>query len=79
MFDEPIRLGPTPDRLRRTFIWCTDDPEGLAGVADLMQPFAERARRDPLWRFHQLHSPPDAFISMPQAVADLFDEAARSN
>jgi pimeloyl-ACP methyl ester carboxylesterase len=79
MFDEPIRLGPTPTGLRRTFIWCTDDPEGLAGVADLMRPFAERARRDPGWRFHQLTSPPDAFIYMPQAVADLFDEAARSN
>src|SRR5688572_25201070 len=25
MFDEPIRLGPTPERLRRTFIWCTED------------------------------------------------------
>ncbi len=79
MFTEPIRLGPTPARLRRTFIWCTDDPEGLAGVADLMRPFAERAQRDPNWRFHQLTSPPDAFIHMPQAVADLFDEAARSS
>ncbi len=79
MFDEPIRLGPTPAGLRRTFIWCTDDPEGLAGVADLMRPFAERARREPGWQFHQLTSPPDAFIYQPQSVADLFDEAARSN
>jgi pimeloyl-ACP methyl ester carboxylesterase len=78
MFDEPIHLGPTPDRLRRTFIWCTEDPGGLAGVADLMRPFAERAQSDPGWRFHRLKSPPDAFIHMPAAVADLFDEAARS-
>jgi hypothetical protein len=76
MFDEPIQLGRRPDSLRRTFIWCNEDPEGLAGVADLMRPFAERAQRDPNWRFHQLKSPPDAFIHMPQAVADLFDEAA---
>ena len=78
MFAEPIRLGPIPDGLPRTFIWCTEDPAELAGVADLMRPFAERARRDPRWRFHQLTSPPDAFIHVPQTVADLFDEAARS-
>jgi pimeloyl-ACP methyl ester carboxylesterase len=76
-FTEPIRLGPAP-ALPRTYIWCTEDPAGLAGVADLMQPFAEQARRDPRWRFRQLTSPPDAFIHGPQAVADLFDAAARS-
>jgi hypothetical protein len=78
MFEELIRLGPPSESLLRTFIWCTKDPEGLAGVADVMQPFAEQARRDPTWRFYQLNSPPDAFIHMPQAVADLFDEVARS-
>lgn len=78
MFAESLRLGPPPD-LPRTFVWCTEDPAGLAGVADLMRPFAERARHDPSWRFHQLTSPPDAFIFAPQAVADLFDEAAQSS
>jgi pimeloyl-ACP methyl ester carboxylesterase len=76
MFTEPLRLGPPPD-LPRTFIWCTEDPVGLTGVADLMRPFAERARRDPSWQFHQLTSPPDAFIFAPRAVGDLFEEAAR--
>lgn len=76
MFTEPIRLGPAPE-LPRSFVWCTEDPAGLAGVADLMRPFAERARRDPRWRFRQLATPPDAFLHAPQAVADLFDEAAR--
>ena len=79
MFDQPIRLGPAPQTLPRTFIWCTEDPAGLAGVADLMRPFAERARRDRSWRFHQLTSPPDAFIYVPQAVAHLFDIAAGTN
>jgi hypothetical protein len=78
MFADPIRLGPPPD-VSRTYIWCTEDPAGLAGVADLMQPFAERAQRDPRWRFYELTSPPDAFIHVPQAVADLFDEVARTN
>jgi hypothetical protein len=76
-FTEPIRLGPPPD-LPRTYIWCTEDLAGLAGVADLMQPFAARAQRGSRWQFHQLASPPDAFIHMPQAVADLFDEVARA-
>lgn len=76
-FTDPIRLGPAPARLPRTYIWCTEDQEGLAGVAEIMRPFAERARRDPSWRFHQLTAIPDAFIHAPQTVADLFDEAAR--
>jgi pimeloyl-ACP methyl ester carboxylesterase len=77
MFTDPVPLGPAP-ALPRTYIWCTEDPAGLAGVADLMQPFAARAQRDPHWRFHQLTSPPDAFIHMPQAVVDLFDTIART-
>jgi pimeloyl-ACP methyl ester carboxylesterase len=78
MFTDPVQLGPAPD-LPRSYIWCTEDPAGLAGVADLMQPFAAGAQRDSRWRFHQLTSPPDAFIHMPQAVAELFDAVARSN
>jgi pimeloyl-ACP methyl ester carboxylesterase len=78
-FTEPIRLGPAPGGLRRTYIWCTEDQEGLSGVADLMRPFAERAQRDPRWRFHVLNAIPDAYIQMPERVADLFDEAARSS
>jgi hypothetical protein len=77
MFTDPVHLGPAPD-LPRTYIWCTEDQAGLAGVADLMQPFAAQAQRDPRWRFHQLTSPPDAFIYMPQAVAELFDAVART-
>jgi pimeloyl-ACP methyl ester carboxylesterase len=73
MFAEPIRLGPTPHRLPRTYIWCTEEEEGLAGIPAIMRPFAERARHDPSWRFHQLNAIADAFIHMPQAVADLFD------
>lgn len=78
-FTKPIWLGPIPDRLPRAYIWCTEDQEGLRGVAELMRPFAERARRDPSWRFHQLTAIPDAFIHAPHVVADLFDEEARSN
>ena len=78
-FTEPIRLGPAPDGLQRTYIWCTEDQEGLSGVADLMRPFAERAQRDPRWRFHVLNAIPDAYIQMPETIADLFDQAARSS
>jgi pimeloyl-ACP methyl ester carboxylesterase len=77
MFTDPAHLRPAP-ALPRTYIWCTEDPAGLAGVADLMQPFAARAQHDPRWHFHQLTSPPDAFVHAPQAVAELFDEVART-
>jgi pimeloyl-ACP methyl ester carboxylesterase len=76
-FTEPIHLGSMPESLRRTYIWCTQDQAGLSGVPDLMRPFAERARHDRRWRFHVLNAIPDAYITMPQAVADLFDEATR--
>ena len=78
-FTEPIRLGPAPDDLQRTYIWCTGDQEGLSGVADLMRPFAERARRDPRWHFHVLNAIPDAYVQVPETIADLFDEAPRSS
>jgi pimeloyl-ACP methyl ester carboxylesterase len=77
-FTEPIRLGPPPAGIRRTFTWCTEDPEGLSGVADVMRPFAERARQGPHWHFHVLNAIPDAYIQMPETVAHLLDEAARS-
>lgn len=77
MFTDPLQFGPPPN-VPRTFIWCTEDPAGLAGVADLMQLFADRARDDPTWRFRQLTAPPDAVIHMPGEVADLLEEAARA-
>ena len=78
MFADPIRLGSPPDRLPRTYVWCLEDQAGVSGIPEIMRPFAERARRDPGWRFHQLTEIADAFIHAPQAVADLFDEVARS-
>lgn len=50
----------------------------VTGVADLMRPFAERARSDPRWRLHVLEAIPDAHIVMPEKVAEPFDAAARS-
>ncbi|HSH79243.1 MAG TPA: alpha/beta fold hydrolase [Herpetosiphonaceae bacterium] len=78
-FTDKIRLGAPPVGVQRTYIWCTEDQEGLAGVAEIMRPFAECARHDPSWRFHQLTAIPDAYIHAPETVADLFDEAARSS
>ncbi len=67
------------DGLVRTCIWCAEGQEGLVVVvADLLRPFAGRARRDPRWRLPALNVIPDAYILIPQTVADLFDEAARA-
>jgi hypothetical protein len=75
-FTEPIQLTGRSATLQRTFVWCTEDPEGLSGVADLMQPFAERARHDPTWHFHVLNAHPDSVFRDPDDVADLLDRAA---
>lgn len=48
-------------------------------MADLMRPFAERSQRYPHWRYRVLKAIPDAYIQMPEKVADLFDEAAESS
>jgi pimeloyl-ACP methyl ester carboxylesterase len=78
MFDQPIRLGAPSDTLGRTYIWCTEDQEGIEGFGEVTRPFAEHARRDSGWRFHHLTAIHDAFIEAPETIADLFDEAARS-
>jgi hypothetical protein len=78
MFAEPIRLAFPPDpRLQRTYIWCTEDEAGLEGFAEITRPFAERARDSPDWRFHHLAAIHDAYVEAPEAIADLFDRAAR--
>ena len=77
-FTDPIRLGAASNHVPRTYICCTEDHEGLSGVADLMRPFAERARRDPGCRFHQFQAIPDAYSHVPQTVADFFDDAAQA-
>jgi pimeloyl-ACP methyl ester carboxylesterase len=79
MFADPIRLSPiATDRIRRTYIWSTEDQAGVSGIPEIMRPFAERARDDPSWRFHQIASIPSAFIRAPALIAELFDEAARA-
>ena len=78
MFEEPVRLQrPADDRLGRTYIWCTEDEEGIEGFAAITKPFAEHAQRDPAWRYHHLTTIHDAFIDAPETVAALFAEAAR--
>jgi pimeloyl-ACP methyl ester carboxylesterase len=76
MFTDPIRLNRSTTSLLRTFIWCSEELEGLTGVPDVMRPFAEHAQRDPGWRFRRITAMADAFITEPQTVADLIHEAA---
>lgn len=73
------RLGPQPrqtftqgvetptDRtatLPRTYIRC-------AGYQGPFGPFAERAQREPGWRYHELPTGHDAMVSMPRELAAL--------
>lgn len=78
MLLEPIRLDSRGDaRIQRTYIWSTDELPGLSGIPEIMRPFAERAKNEPAWRFHQVRSIPSAHIRAPETIAELFDEAAK--
>ncbi len=76
-FTDPIRLDSARDQVPRTYIWCTEDQEGLAGSRRSCARSPSAPGAIPRWRFHQLNAIPDAYIQMPDTVADLFDEAAR--
>ena len=69
-FTEPLRLGrPDLSPAPRTYIACT------VGSATF-QPFAERARTDPAWRYRELATGHDAMVMTPRELAQLLLELA---
>jgi pimeloyl-ACP methyl ester carboxylesterase len=69
-FTEPLRLT-SPSTPPRIYIACTPSP-----TAASFRPFAERARADPAWRYHELPTGHDAMVTMPDALARLLLDAA---
>ena len=70
---DPVRWrNPAALALPRTFIHCT----GKRGW-DAFAPFAERAKREPGWRYREIATEHDAEVYTPREVADLLSEALR--
>lgn len=65
-FDMPLRLRDADIDLPRTYIYCTRIPPG-----DPFRPFAERARSEPGWRYHEIDASHSPHVTAPEALAQL--------
>lgn len=72
--EQPLRLTGAVDRLRRTYIYCT-----RPGPGDAFRQFADRARSEPGWTYHELDASHNPHITMPETFAALLDDIARSS
>jgi pimeloyl-ACP methyl ester carboxylesterase len=70
-FEQAARLGGAVERLPRTYIYCT-----RAGPGDVFRPFADRARADKGWRYHELDASHNPHITMPETLAALLHRIA---
>ena len=75
-FTQPLALTGAVDRLPRSYLYCN-----RAGPGDAFRPFAERAQREPGWRYLELDASHNPQVTMPETLArlliDLIDPAAR--
>lgn len=68
-FAEPVYL-PSPPVDRRTYIYCSGIPFGL------FDGFADAARNDASWAYHDLPTAHDAMIEDPDGLASILLHAA---
>jgi len=71
-FTQRIRLvNSSAAALPKTFIYCSSPATGS------FDQFAEKYRRDPAWRFHELKTGHDAMILVPEELAGILLKAAQ--
>ena len=70
-FSQPARLNGAVDRLTRTYIYCT-----RAGPGDMFRRFAEQAKSEPGWDFHEIDASHNPHITIPETLAALLDRIA---
>jgi pimeloyl-ACP methyl ester carboxylesterase len=68
---ERISLTPGVPDPQRSYIYCT-----RIGPHDTFGPFAQRAKSDPSWRYHEIDASHGPHITAPDALAVLFDRIA---
>ena len=64
--EQASRLTGAVERLPRTYIYCT-----RPGPGDVFRQFAERARAEPGWNYHELDASHNPHITMPETFAAL--------
>jgi pimeloyl-ACP methyl ester carboxylesterase len=70
-FTQPIVLTGAVDRLPRSYVYCS-----RPGPGDGFRPFAERAQREPGWRYAELDASHNPQVTMPDTLARLLVEMA---
>jgi pimeloyl-ACP methyl ester carboxylesterase len=70
-FEQPLKLTGANDRIATTYIYCT-----RPGPGDVFRQFAERARREPGWRYLEIDATHNPHITAPEALARLLDGVA---
>ncbi|VTU13821.1 MULTISPECIES: alpha/beta fold hydrolase [unclassified Variovorax] len=69
--EQRLPLTGAVDRVRRSYIYCTRVAPG-----DPFRPFAQRAQAEG-WDYRALDASHNPQITMPETLADVFDEIAR--
>jgi hypothetical protein len=70
-FEQALKLSGASDRITTTYIYCTRPRPG-----DVFGQFAERARREPGWRYLEIDATHNPHITAPDALAGLLDGVA---
>jgi pimeloyl-ACP methyl ester carboxylesterase len=65
-FDMPLRLLGGEPAVPRDYIYCT-----RIGPADTFRRFAERAKTEPGWRYHEIDASHSPHVTAPDALAAL--------
>jgi pimeloyl-ACP methyl ester carboxylesterase len=70
-FEEAACLTGAVERLPRSYIYCRK-----TGLGDMFAQFAKRAQSEPGWNYRELDASHNPHITMPEVLAQVFDEIA---
>ena len=70
-FSQPARRNGAVDQLSRTYIYST-----RAGPGDMFRRFAEQAKSEHGWDFHEIDASHNPHITIPETLAALLDRIA---
>ena len=71
-FTQPLSVvNSSAAALPKTFIYCSSPATGT------FDQFAEKYRRDPAWRFHELKTGHDSMVLVPEQLAALLLQSAQ--
>lgn len=65
-FEQPLKMRGGDLTLPRSYVYFT-----RIAPSDPFRPFAERAKNDPAWRYHELDASHSAHVTAPDALARL--------